>query len=80
MSNMTRRGLSPVEAVELRYEHLGPRRHTPARMWRRHELKTHIDRVWAEQEQRDQVRRQHKAIGTLSLQVAERYAGGRIRP
>jgi hypothetical protein len=50
---------------------------TPARRERRQRLKAHIDQIWAEQEQRNQVIREASAMP--SLQVADRYAQGRIR-
>jgi hypothetical protein len=64
--------------LELKYEHLGRHRDTPARRERRQRLKAHIDQIWAEQEQRNQVSREAKRSDMPSLQVADRYAQGRI--
>lgn len=63
--------------LELKYEHLGRHRDTPARRERRRRLETHIDRIWAEQEQRNQAIREVTSSGIPCLQVTDRYAEGK---
>jgi hypothetical protein len=52
---MTRQIRVSVGDLELRYEHLGKHRDTPARKKRREQLHAHIDEIWAEQEPRNHV-------------------------
>jgi crotonobetainyl-CoA:carnitine CoA-transferase CaiB-like acyl-CoA transferase len=66
-----------VGDIELRYEHLGKHRETSARKKRREQLHAHIDEIWAEQEQRNQAMGEAERGDMPSLQVADRYAGGK---
>jgi hypothetical protein len=63
--------------LELRYEHLGKHRDTPARRQRRQRLKAHIDQIWAEQELYIEAMRPDRSSEIPPLEVADRYAGGK---
>jgi hypothetical protein len=63
--------------LELRYEHLGRHRDTPARRERCRQLQERIDQIWAEQELLNEAR-VDTGSGFPSLQVTDRYAQGRI--
>ena len=63
--------------LELRYEHLGRHRDTPARGERRQRLKAHIDQIWAEQELHIEAMRPDRSSEIPPLEVADRYAGGK---